>query len=253
MMMGFQEKIMDLKTDFRQKLPAFFKWKEIKAAFLDYLYPPLHPCPGCGKEDTLISFDHIGLCENCHEAFPWILPGSLPPDVIVPSLYEGSARALVFHLKYREGQYLATVMAKAMADTFCENGRLAGDTDWTIIPVPLHRKREKERGYNQSHLLAKHVASLLSVPYEPQALFRNRPTTPMYRLNRLERVLNTADSMSLNPDAIPKLKGRQILLVDDIYTTGATANACIQTLLKADVAHVSVLAFAQADLEDHSR
>ncbi len=241
---------MDSKTVNSRSLLVHFKWREIKAAFLDYLFPPLHPCPGCGKEDTLISFDSIGLCENCHETFPWIQPGTLPPDVIVPALYESSARALVFHLKYREGQYLAPVMAKVMADTFCENGRFTDEDDWTIVSVPLHRKREKERGYNQANLLAKHVASLLNISYEPHTLFRNRSTAPMYRLTRLERVLNTADSMSLNPDVIPNLKDRQVLLVDDIYTTGATANACIQILLQAGAAHVSVLVFAQADFED---
>ena len=242
---------MDPKTFNSPNLPAHFKWRDIKAAFLDYLYPPLHPCPGCGKEDTLISFDRIGLCENCHEMFPWILPDSLPTDVIVPSLYESSARALVFHLKYREGQYLAPVMAKAMADRFCEDASFT-TAEWIIASVPLHRKREKERGYNQSHLLAKHVAALLNIPYEPQALFRNRPTAPMYRLNRLERVLNTADSMTLNTKAIPNLKDRHVLLVDDIYTTGATANACIQALLQGGAANVSVIAFALADLEDQS-
>jgi ComF family protein len=226
--------------------------------FLDYLYPPLHDCPQCGAEDIPVIPETAGLCNLCFATFPWMDDADIPAGVSVPARYESSARALIFHLKYREAQYLAPMMARLMADCVRAQhverhpGQKPEDTPFLVIHVPLHSTRQKQRGYNQSHLLAKHTAKFLDVSYEPQALIRHRITPPLYRLNRQERMQNVVGSISLNRLMENKIRDSHILLVDDIYTTGATASACREALLQAEPASITVAAFALADIADHN-
>ncbi len=231
--------------------------KDYISAALDYLYPPIHNCPGCGAEDILIQEQPSSLCPPCHATFPWVEPQELPKGVSAVAHYEASARGLVSHLKYREGQYLAPTMAKLMAAALKEqkilNSQHAIDrpsepSPWVVIPVPLHPLRQKQRGYNQSQLLASQLADVLEFSYIPHALARHKKTAPLHRQSRQQRAATLAGSMVLNEKHQQKLRHRHILLVDDIYTTGATANACREALQQADPASITLAAFALADL-----
>ena len=247
--------------------------KDYLNAALDYLYPPIHNCPGCGAEDIPIEDQPTSLCPPCHATFPWVEPRDLPRDVSAVAHYEGGARTLVSHLKYREGQYLAPVMAKLMAAALEEQGCLNPDrihresisaipalpasaptastiqiSPWLVIPVPLHPARQKERGYNQSQLLASQLAHVLEFSYIPHALSRQKKTAPLHRLSRQQRAATLADSMVLGEEHHQQIRHRHILLVDDIYTTGATANACREALQQAAPASITLAAFALADL-----
>ena len=222
--------------------------KDYANAALDYVYPPLHNCPGCGAEDILIAHQTTSLCPPCHATFPWVKPQELPWEVSAVAHYEGPARALVSHLKYREGQYLAPVMAKLMAAALEEQGMLAEKDPWLLIPVPLHPARQKQRGYNQSQLLASQLAHVLEFSYIPHALTRQKKTAPLYRLSRQQRAATLTDSMALRDEYHEAIRRRHILLVDDIYTTGATANACKEALHQAGPASITLAAFALADL-----
>jgi ComF family protein len=110
-----------------------------------------------------------------------------------------------------------------------------------IIPVPLHRSREKERGYNQSLLLAIAIGEVLEVPVRKEVLIRKRRTTSQTKLSAEERVRNVSGAFRV-PHG--KIEGSSILLVDDVLTTGATLNACTEALLKAGVKKVRVAAVA---------
>lgn len=231
--------------------------KDYLSAALDYVYPPIHNCPGCDAEDILIYHQPTSLCPPCHAIFPWTEPQELPRGVSAVAHYEGSARALVSHLKYREGQYLAPVMARLMAAALADQGYLdpqpCSDTDpesspWLVIPVPLHPARQKQRGYNQSQLLASQLAHVLKSSYIPQALTRHKKTAPLHRLSRQQRAATLAGSMVLRDEYQEEIRRRHILLVDDIYTTGATANACKESLQQAEPASITLAAFALADL-----
>jgi len=231
--------------------------KDYLSAALDYVYPPLHNCPGCGAEDILIHHQPTSLCSPCHTIFPWTEPQELPRGVSAVAHYEGSARALVSHLKYREGQYLAPVMAKLMAAALAEQGYLdpqpCSHTDpasspWLVIPVPLHPARQKQRGYNQSQLLASQLAHVLKSSYIPHAMTRHKKTAPLHRLSRQQRAETLAGSMVFRVEYQEQIRRRHILLVDDIYTTGATANACKDSLQQAEPASITLAAFALADL-----
>lgn len=240
--------------------------KDHLSAALDYLYPPIHNCPGCGAEDIPLRTTPSGLCSPCHASFPWVVPQALPGDVFAVAHFEGSARAMVSVLKYREGQYMAPLMARLMAQALEEQGALkqqaspAATTDlpaaspagtpanWVVIPVPLHPSREKPRGYNQAQLLACQLAHVLHFSYKPYALIRHKKTVPLHRLSRQQRAETLANSMTLNMAHDQQLRHQHILLVDDIYTTGATANACREALSQAAPAGITLAAFALADV-----
>lgn len=221
-------------------------------AALDFFFPSLHACPGCGMPDTPITMETVGLCERCFSLFPRVKDREMPQNVWVAAHYEHAVCKLIHQLKYKEAQYLAPVMAWQMAEGV-GRGVLSEDAEeWVIVPVPLHPSRQRHRGYNQSQLLARHLTRYLKIPREDQALVRNKATTPLYRLNRQERKHTLANSMQIHPQAINRLHQKKILLVDDIYTTGATAAACIKALKPAKPETVMVAAFALADLQSHS-
>lgn len=222
--------------------------KDYANAALDYLYPPIHNCPGCGAEDIPLQDQPSSLCPACHATFPWVKPQELPLNVAAVAHYEGPARALVGHLKYREGQYLAPSMAKLMAAALQEQGCLKEKVSFLVLPVPLHPTRQKQRGYNQSQLLASQLAHVLEFSYIPHALTRQKKTAPLYRLNRQQRAAALTGSMGLRNEYHETIRHRHILLVDDIYTTGATANACKEALQQAHPASITLTAFALADL-----
>ena len=113
-----------------------------------------------------------------------------------------------------------------------------------IIPVPLHPKRLRWRGFNQSVLLARQVCRLYNVPMDALLLYRNRETPPQTQLSEDERRRNMRGAFSLNPHK--SVKNQRILLVDDVYTSGATVNECSRMLKKGGAAAVYVVTLARA-------
>lgn len=113
-----------------------------------------------------------------------------------------------------------------------------------VVPVPLHPRRLAERGYNQSALLARAVAEQLDVPFAPRALERRRETAQQARLGRADRLANMAEAFDVR-DALA-VQSRNVLLVDDVLTTGATLLACRQALIAAGVANVTSVCLARA-------
>ena len=210
-------------------------------AFLDLIYPPFHPCPHCRKAGVPIEGEDAALCPRCFDEFPFLKPEEKPEGVESLAHYRQSAQSLVHRLKYKEGLYLAKPMAKLMVKEL----NLAPHD--MVIAVPMHRRRLKQRGYNQADLLARQIASMVELEYESTILTRTRETEPMYQLNRLQRIQNMWDSIAVQEDYRHKVKNQKVLLVDDIYTTGATAQACIRELEEAGAAGITVATFAVAD------
>lgn len=104
-----------------------------------------------------------------------------------------------------------------------------------IVPIPIHPARRKQRGYNQAELLARGIAGKLQIAYEDELLFRKKKTKPQNGLNDRERFQNLKDAFGVNLDKIDRYRGKKILLVDDIYTTGSTIELCTKQLLLAGV------------------
>lgn len=114
-----------------------------------------------------------------------------------------------------------------------------------IIPVPMHKYKLLKRGYNQSALLAMKLSSKLKIKYLPQALIKTDNTIPQAELKKDDRIKNVKNSFKVNPKFQESLKGKSILLVDDVITTGATIDECCRTLRKAAPKNIFVLSIAK--------
>jgi ComF family protein len=115
-----------------------------------------------------------------------------------------------------------------------------------IMPVPLHVQRLRWRGFNQAQLLARPLARAVRLPLDPHALHRVRPTRPQVDLDETQRRHNVAGAFRVA--RTDRVAGRRILLVDDVFTTGATVNECSRVLLRAHAKQVDVLVLARAVL-----
>jgi ComF family protein len=121
---------------------------------------------------------------------------------------------------------------------------LLGEAD-VIVPVPLHRFRLWRRRFNQAMALGRVAAGASGLPCDPFLLERTKRTTSQVGLTRAQRRENLQGAFRVPPEARPRLTGKRVLLVDDVLTTGSTANACARVLVRAGAASVDVLAFAR--------
>ncbi|UYN98423.1 MAG: ComF family protein [Devosia sp.] len=228
---------------------------------LDQLYPP--GCMACNA--PLVASD--GLCPQCHGHLRVItrpycpvlgLPfasdqgaGALSAEALADPppfararaavAYGEVAQALVGRLKYGDRPELAQFCARLMAG--------AGDDFWgehpILVPVPLHVSRLRFRRYNQSLLLAQAVGRLTGLEVDAHLILRHRRTRQQVGLSGDGRLRNVQGAFSLHPRALERARGRRVVLVDDVYTTGATVKAVTRTLLRGGVAGVDVLTFAR--------
>lgn len=116
-----------------------------------------------------------------------------------------------------------------------------------IVPVPVHRDKEKARGFNQAEKMARHLGRRIGVPVLPRAIIRNRMTAAQRSLSAEDRYFNLEGAFSLNPKDAVKIRGSRILLLDDVYTTGATAHRCGDVLKETGAARVDFIALATSN------
>ncbi len=192
-------------------------------------------CVGCGAGGAY-------LCPRCIAAVgrppPHPPPESGPlTDVLTPFAYEGVVRDAVQHLKYRGLRALAPEMAGPMARELA----LAVPPPFVLVPVPLHPRRLRERGFNQAGLLAREVARVLDAPIATGVLRREVDTSSQVSAaTRPERLRNVRNAFV----PVGALDGETAVLVDDVTTTGATLSAAANALRSAGVVRVYALTFA---------
>ena len=191
-----------------------------------YLQPPF--CPLCGQSQEL-----PGLCSSCAHR-PLRIDG-----IRSVAVFEGAVRKAIHGLKYRNMRALAAPLGEMLTDYWQENV-LAADV---LVPVPLHARRQRERGYNQSHLLAAYVGQSLGIPVVCDVLRRNRYTLAQTRLSGAERRQNVAGAFAC---AGPGLCDKRVVLVDDVCTTGSTLEACSVALKAGGARSVWALTVARA-------
>jgi ComF family protein len=155
--------------------------------------------------------------------------------------FDDVARSLVHGLKYQDRTDLAPPMGRWMARA---GGDLLREAD-ALVPVPLHWKRGWSRRYNQSAALAKVIAKQSAIPVLTDTLKRIRPTEQQVGLSRAERARNVQGAFKVASEKRANIQGRNIVLVDDVLTSGATVDACARALLRAKAASVDVLVFAR--------
>ncbi|MCX7016087.1 MAG: ComF family protein [Candidatus Sumerlaeota bacterium] len=159
------------------------------------------------------------------------------------ALYAGPAAEAVKTLKFRGRVEMAPVLARRMAPLAARHLAEAGPVDW-IVPVPLHVLRRLRRGFNQAALISRELSRLLGVPTLEGALARVRRTRQQTLLDPRERRANVERAFAV-VDPAP-LRGRRILLIDDVFTTGATCNTCARVLKEAGAEAAHVFTFARA-------
>jgi ComF family protein len=155
--------------------------------------------------------------------------------------YDEQARRLILPLKHGDRLELAAILAPMMARA---GWTLLEQAD-VLVPVPLHRRRLFQRKYNQAAVLALAVGGLSGRPVLPDALIRTRRTEPLDEKSPEERAREVAGSFQVRPSRTAGIAGRRVLLVDDVMTSGATANACSAVLLEAGAVAVDVLVAAR--------
>ncbi|HEY4136283.1 MAG TPA: ComF family protein [Alphaproteobacteria bacterium] len=155
--------------------------------------------------------------------------------------YDDASRRLILGFKRADRTHAAPAFARWMARA---GAPLLATAD-LIAPVPLHWSRLLTRRYNQSALLANALARMSGKPAVPDLLRRRRRTPSQGGLGRAGRFRNVAGAFAMTPRHAAHIQGRQVLLVDDVLTTGATVEACVKALLRAGAAGVSVLALAR--------
>lgn len=228
---------------------------------IDMLLPP--SCPGCGVQvgepQTLcadcwgaLTFLGRPCCDACGHPFDYevadrTLCGGCarerPPfgRARAALLYDDGARDLVLAFKHADRTETTMVFAKWMANA----GRELLDGADVIVPVPLHWTRLFQRRYNQAALLAHGLGRLSETKVLADALIRKRKTPSQGRLGRLARARNVQGAFKPNPRQRAHLKGKRVLLVDDVYTTGATLRASAKVLKRSGAAGVDVLVLAR--------
>jgi len=223
--------------------------------------PPL--CPSCREPIGAT----VGLCPVCWSklspierpfcerlGIPFVYdpgPGILSMQAIAdPPAYQRAraavrydevARSLVHALKYGDRLDLAPIMGRWMARAGQE---LLDEAD-LIVPVPLHWRRLWARRFNQSAALAKVIGAIGGTPVSHTALRRSKATPQQVGLSRSERALNVQGAFRVPPAGKAEIMRRQVVLVDDVLTSGATVDACARALLRAGAKNVDVLVFAR--------
>lgn len=205
---------------------------------VDFVFPPR--CVVCGRFGAFLCapcIDTMRPAEDILDDESWWTPGA-GWEAASAFWYEGAARRAVLALKFRGLSAGAETMGDLMAGVV-DQAVFSCDV---VVPVPLHRSRERSRGYNQAQLLAGPVAQRLDVPVSTDLVVRRQATQPQTEmLDADHRRRNVAEAF----EAQAAVAGLRVLLVDDVTTTGTTIAACAASLLHAGAANVAALTFAK--------
>lgn len=196
-------------------------------------------CRSCGTPLPGEDSGHGVQCDDCLTiARPWTRGRAA-------LLYRGNARGITLRLKHGDKTHYARPAAAWMAAAAPPM-----DLDAVVVPVPLHWLRLLKRRYNQSALLAKHVANQLDLSYLPDALMRPNVTESLDGRTRDDRFSVLEGAIKPHPKRGAALEGRSVLLIDDVMTSGATLAACTEACARAGARQVDVLVLARVAKDD---
>lgn len=233
--------------------PAFFAYQALWQA-IDWLYPPT--CGGCGRPGERWCAACQQGCQRCERVCPLCgdvqAGGTLcascraqtPAYQALRSwgVHQGPLMRAVHQLKYKGDIGIGEALSKHLIDLY-------NDLKWEVdlvIAVPLSKSRVKERGYNQAGILARPLAYAIQKPYRPNSVVRCKETRSQVGLSAAQRHENVKDAFQANQQQV---KGKSIVLIDDVTTTGSTISACAQALIQAGASAVFGLTLARAVLQ----
>lgn len=237
----------------------------IKKFLADTLFPKF--CLGCGKEGSYLCQDClslIGISE--HQYCPFCNPPKITSDgktclscrkskhltglYSATSYQEPLVKKMIHLLKY---QPFAKELSKPLSSLIIAHLKLLGKdknyfNQFVLIPVPLHKKQIKKRGFNQSEEIAKEISLYLNIPIISNALSRTKQTASQTKLNKEERKKNVKGAFKINPATRNLIKNKNILVVDDVFTTGSTIEECAKVLRQAGTNEVWGMTVAREEL-----
>ncbi|MBN2395844.1 MAG: hypothetical protein JXC36_05190 [Candidatus Atribacteria bacterium] len=239
----------------------------LKEGILNLLYP--FSCENCGKE--IKESKGYAICENCMKqikiiSYPYCYRCGKPLSSMVSfedkvicsecarkksffyfvrsvTYYQGVMRKCIHLLKYKKQVKLIQPLGKIMVDYLNKNHDINIQEIDLVIPVPLFKDDFAKRGFNQSSLLAGYIADYFSISFSEDLLIKNKENLSQVGLSKSERKDNVKHIYSINSSR--SIDHQSILLIDDIYTTGATVEACCKELIKTGVRNIFVLTLAR--------
>jgi ComF family protein len=187
-------------------------------------------CPYCGRPKGTNS-----TCNLCSTG---------PLDLFYWGYYEDELKECILQFKFHGAIDLGKRLSQLALESVGE--RLTSQKYDLVVPIPLHRGREKERLFNQSELIAQEIANFLNIEIRPDILSRVKPTRQQAKLEEKDRWNNVKDAFVVSQDLIDSISGKRILLVDDIVTTGATIHEASRPILAAAPKRLDIFSLAYA-------
>lgn len=221
--------------------------KSISSPLVHFLYP--HICLGCGSDtiedgnficlECISELPHTNFALQANNAVEKLFWGRLPVEAAMSELYFSTpsvVQNLVHEFKYRGNKNIGLYFGKLMGKSLLNSNRF-NNVD-AIIPLPLFYKKEMKRGFNQSAVLCEGIGQVLNIPVVTKAVNRAAYTDSQTRKDRTDRWLNVEKSFAVIDKEI--IKGKHVLLVDDVITTAATLEACGSQILKTEGTLLSI-------------
>lgn len=222
-------------------------------SFLELFYPNLCLC--CSKNSLTAK---QSFCLSCLHQFPFTNHFEIDDNELVKRFYgrvslesgmallynykAGLVSGMIHQLKYKKNKYIGQELGLMIGNRLIEKANYQ-KPDY-IIPVPIHAKRRKVRGYNQSEIIGKSISDKMKVPMLTDVLFKNKSTTTQTKKSRADRMANIFETFSVRDTS--RLIGKHILIIDDVMTTGATIEACAESLKEVADLKLSVVTLAIA-------
>lgn len=226
--------------------------------FFKYIANILYPEICCGCDKHLVEYEYL-LCVYCRNKLPYSefygctentlkkkFYGRIPLQYACSLLLfqkKGMAQKLIHHLKYRNNENIGVFLGLLLGDKLSKNKKM--NVIQCIIPVPLHQKKEKKRGYNQLTKFGKTLAAKMCIPFRENVLIRNKIAPTQTKKDPHERWGNTVNAFTITDYDL--LKNQHLLLIDDVVTTGATLEACSLELLKIENIQISIACIAHVE------
>ena len=229
--------------------------RDLYSGVMDLIYPPHcvvcrdagdgYLCPKCADKITLIKPPvcykcgkpcEASVCDECYQreyAFECARSAGI---------FDGPLRDAIHAMKYRNYEAVVDPLAQIMIRAFPDTG-LARNTD-VLVPIPIHYSRLLDRGFNQSEELARKLAGRIGLPMEAKVLRKSRKTAHQVDLPLDERALNVRGSLSVKHEQ--KIRAKRVLLIDDVFTTGATLDEAARVLLEAGASEVRAYTLARS-------
>ena len=227
--------------------------KNRKVSFIEKLIRLIYPAK-CMVCDTILNDNAVlYLCESCKKNLPryqreFRKSAELPylDGIFAAFYYKNGVDTAIHNMKFKNQPKLAQTIGSLVCEEMLKHGPLP-DFDY-IVPVPMHPKKKRQRGYNQAELVAKEEARILEKEIRTDILLKIQNTKPQILLKREERLRNLEGAFKVNDNnIIEKNHNKHILLVDDVLTTGTTINTCARILKESGFSSVYALVIALAE------